>query len=166
MQSPGVQSSQEMVKEHPPGHHFLHAARTKPILAALLFSRQEAEEHPYFSQERVVPIWAFPAVLETAQAVEKVMDACSHEGVNSWLPNTITPPVTSDLIEDPGEGQRIDPRVRGLQHLQEGEKTQAYLWVCCYKAKAPTQDRGLRYCSSSSEKTFVCWLLKALGQLW
>lgn len=93
----------------------------------MLFSRQEAEEHPYFSQERVVPIWAFPAVLETAQAVEKVMDACSHEGVNPRLPNTTTPPATSDLIEDPGEGQRIDPRVRGLHHLQEGEKTQAYL---------------------------------------
>lgn len=84
------------------------------------------------------------------------MDACSHESVNLWLPNTITPPVTSDLMENPGEGQRIDPRVRGLQDLQEGEKAQAYLRVCCYKAEAPTQDRELWYFSASSEETFVC----------
>ena len=59
--------------------------------------------------------------------MEREMDACSHEGVNPWLHTTITPPLTSDLIENPGEGRKVDPRGRNLQDLQEVEKTQAYL---------------------------------------
>lgn len=60
----------------------------------LLVSRQEAEGQPYFSQERAEPLWASPAAPETMQPMEREMDACSHEGVNPWLPTIITTPMT------------------------------------------------------------------------
>lgn len=123
----------------------------------LQVSRQGAEGCPYLCHERAVPLWASPAALETTQSVEREMDARSHEGVNLWLPTTSTPLVTSDLIENPGEGWRVGPRGRVLQEV---EKTEAYIWVCSCKAEGPTQERGLWYCYSRSGGPFVFWLAK------
>lgn len=132
MRSPSMQfiSSHEMLKEFPPPRTPLSTRnqhQTHPWgspTEVLPVSRQEGEGNPYFSLETLVPLWASPAALETTQSVEKEMDACSPEGVNPWLPTTATPLVTSDLIENPGEGGRVDPRGRDLQEV---EKTQAYL---------------------------------------
>lgn len=60
----------------------------------LIASGQETGGQPYFSQERAVPLWASPAVLETKQPMEREMDSCSHEGVNLCLPTIITTPMT------------------------------------------------------------------------
>lgn len=87
----------------------------------LQVSRQGAEGCPYLCHERAVPLWASPAALDTTRSVEREMDACSHEGVNLWLPTTSTPLVTSDLIENPGEGWRVGPRGRVLQEVEKTE---------------------------------------------
>lgn len=135
MRSPSVQftSSQEMLKEYsspPPDTALYTQPAPNPSWGSptevLLVSKQDGEGNPYFSLERLVPLWASPAALETTQSVEKEMDACSPEGVNPWLPTTVTPPVASDPTENPGEDRRVDPRGRELQKV---EKTQAYLGV-------------------------------------
>lgn len=70
----------------------------------LIASGQETGGQPYFSQERAVPLWASPAVLETKQPMEREMDSCSHEGVNLCLPTIITTPMTWEKIQRKDEG--------------------------------------------------------------